>query len=270
MQPNDNDPILSGILDEHFTRMANAVEEYMKQSQVQITEERKQYYLPQIEQLQNVLNQGQDEYAQMQAESGDLTSELAKQESVLAHLVQLSAKLHQKVRNSNNQSRAFNAWNQMGTEQQVLEKVFRRLFFRNALRRIYFKRWIRKMHQKREARVVSEIKRRYDKIWKAKAIEAQKTIEDLESELAAARYELEQKQQNFLEMQQRLRKAFMRGVVNLNLEAMDVFNGAQFMDLMQEVEGNEVDHQDIETGVNESDDDFFVEEAPSVSVIRHK
>ena len=62
----------------------------------------------------------------------------------------------------------------------------------------------------------------------------------------------------------------MRGVVNLNLEAMDVFNGAQFMDLMQEVEGNEVDHQDIETGVNESDDDFFVEEAPSVSVIRHK
>ncbi|KAK8885611.1 hypothetical protein M9Y10_041061 [Tritrichomonas musculus] len=270
MQPNDNDPILSGILDEHFTRMANAVEEYMRKCQSQISEERRQYFLPQIEKLQDVLNQAQDECSQMQAESGDLTNELAKQESVLAHLVQLSAKLHQKVRNANNQSRAFNAWNQMGTEQRVLEKVFRRLFFKNAIRRIFFKRWIRRMHQRREARVVTEIKRRYEKIWKAKAIEAQKTIEDLESELAAARYELEQKQQNFLEMQQRLRKAFMRGVVNLNLEAMDVFNGAQFMDLMQEVEGNEVDQQDVDTGINESDDDFYVEEAPSISVIRHR
>jgi hypothetical protein len=62
----------------------------------------------------------------------------------------------------------------------------------------------------------------------------------------------------------------MRGVVNLNLEAMDVFNGAQFMDLMQEVEGDEAEHVDEEAPVNESDDEFFVEEdIPQISVILH-
>ncbi|OHT02797.1 hypothetical protein TRFO_29921 [Tritrichomonas foetus] len=267
---DEHDPILSGILDDHFTRMANAVEEYMRQTKEELAEDRKQFFTPQIEELQAKLDHSQEEFANMQADAGETTNELVKHEAILAHLVQLSAKLHQKVRNSNNQSRAFNAWSHMGTDKALLAKVFKRNFLRNATRRIYFKRWIRKMHAKRENRVSTEIKKRYEKIWKAKATEAQRTIEELELELSAAREELETKQRNFLEMQQRLRKAFMRGVVNLNLEAMDVFNGAQFMDLMQEVEGNEVDHRDHETSVNESDDDFYVEEAPPISVIRHR
>lgn len=269
MEQEENDQALSNILTDHFSEMANALEEFLKKARDEVVEERKQNYTPHIERLQNELNQKLEEFAQMQGDSAQVTNELVKEEAYLTRLINLRAKLSQKVRNANNESRTFNAWKQLGTDTPILTKVFKRTFVRNCMRRIYFRRWVRKTHVKRENRIVNEIKKRYDKIWKAKALEAQKTIEDLESELAEARDELESKQENFIEMQRRLRKAFMRGVVNLNLEAMDVFNGAQFMDLMQEVEGNEVDHQDTETAVNESDDDFFVEEDPQISVIRH-
>ena len=267
---DEKDQILSGILTKYFTEMADAVEEYMRQARDQISEERKEYFTPKINSLQENLNQQIEEFQEMQDTANDTNNKFAKKDAIRNQLVTCSFKLHQKVRNSNLLARAFNAWKKIGTEKALLAKVFKRNFIRNALRRIYFKRWIRRMIAKRENRVSSEIKRRYEKIWKAKAMEAQRTIEQLEQELASAREELETKQRKFLEMQQRLRKAFMRGVVNLNLEAMDVFNGAQFMDLMQEVENNEIDHQDDETAVNESDDDFYVEEAPPISVIRHR
>jgi hypothetical protein len=127
------------------------------------------------------------------------------------------------------------------------------------------------MYRRREERFHAELKSRFDRQRRAQAAETNRIVGALEDELRTARAELEEKQQTFLELQQRLRKAFMRGVVNLNLEAMDVFNGAQFMDLVQEVEGNEAEHFDEEAAVNESDEEFFVEDdAVPISVIKHR
>lgn len=269
MTADERDEQLGRILDENFGRLANELEDYLRKHEQDVADERSAFYQPQIEELEDQLKEGREHYAELEEHVHGLTQVLVKKEAVLNKMVRLSAKLHQKVRNSNSCSRAFNLWAEMGTNKDVLANTYKRIFIINCLKRIFFRRWLRKMHHRREARIMHEIKTRFDKEARAKAAESNKVIEGIEAQLAEAKAELEEKQRKFLEMQQRLRKAFMRGVVNLNLEAMDVFNGAQFMDLMQEVEGNEAEHRDEDAPLDESDDEFFVEEAPQISVIRH-
>lgn len=264
------DEQLSNILEDHFAALSHSLEDYMRQNDQSIAEERKDFYMPQINELQEKIKEGEEIFTEMEEHASQVTTMLVKKEAVLAHMVQLSARLHQKIRNGNSYSRAFNRWTEIGTDKEVLAKVYERIYIVNAAKRIFFKRWVRKMYKQRENRFIHEIKTRFERESRAKAIESNRIIESLEAELAEAKGLLEEKQKNFLEMQQRLRKAFMRGVVNLNLEAMDVFNGAQFMDLMQEVEGNEAEHSNEDAPINESDDEFYVEEeAPKISVIRH-
>ena len=263
------DEQLHAILDENFTRLANELEDYMKRHEGNVAAERTNFYQPQIDDITERIRQGEEEFGGLRGKVTELTKHLVKKEGILNRMVRLSAKLHQKVRNSNSCSRAFNLWSEMGTNKDVLANTYRRIFIIHSLKRTMFRRWLRKMYRKRENRIMKEVKTRFDKEARAKAAESNKVIESIEQELAAAKAELEEKQRKFLEMQQRLRKAFMRGVVNLNLEAMDVFNGAQFVDLMHEVEGNEADHRDEDAPLDESDDEFFVEEAPQISVIRH-
>ena len=268
-QAEARDEQLGQILDENFERLANDLEDFMKKHGQRVADERSAFYQPQIAELEARINQGAGEFTEMEGKVRSLTQILVQKEAMLNRMVRLSAKLHQKVRNGNSCSRAFNLWAEMGTNKDVLANTYRKIFITNSMKRTFFRRWLRKMYQRREGRMLHEIKTRFDKEARAKAAESNKVIEGIEAELAAAKAELEEKQRKFLEMQQRLRKAFMRGVVNLNLEAMDVFNGAQFVDLMHEVEGNEADHRDEDAPLDESDDEFFVEEAPQISVIRH-
>lgn len=265
----ERDEVLHELLDDSFAQLATTLEEYMRRNQRSIAEERSDFYTPQIESLKDRIRQGEELFANMEMNSGDMTSMIVRKEAVLDHMVKLSSRLHGKMRNGRSCSRAFNLWTEIGTDKVIASSMFKRVFLTGACKRIFFRRWRRKMYAAREFRLTHEVKARFEKESKAKSAETGRVVDRLEAELAAAKGELEEKQKTFLEMQQRLRKAFMRGVVNLNLEAMDVFNGAQMTDLVQEVEGAEAESVIDEAPVNESDGDFFVEEAPPVSVVRH-
>jgi uncharacterized coiled-coil protein SlyX len=258
------------ILDTNFTKMVHDLESYMRSFEDQIAKDRSDFYTPKIKALEAKIQEQEQAISEMESASSDSTAELVRKEAVIARLVQICARLHQRVRNGKSCSKSFNLWTEMSIDRPILIRAFKRIYFVNQLKRTLFRRWVRNMRRKREGRFSHEIHSRFEKESRARAADNNRILKSLDVELAAAREELEQKQQSFLAMQQRLRKAFMRGVVNLNLEAMDVFNGAQFMDLMQEVEGDEAEHIDEEAPVNESDDEFFVEEdAPQISVIRH-
>jgi predicted nucleic acid-binding Zn-ribbon protein len=261
---------LHEILDYHFAELVQSLEEFMRKTEREIALDRRDFYTPKIRALEAAIRDLISEFNQMEADTSDQTIVLIKKEAIIGRLVKLSARLHQKVRNGNSRSRAFNLWTEIGTQKTVLLRTYRRIFVANAVRRALFRRWVRKMHQQREHRLSHEIRTKFEREARARTAENGRIVEGLERELESAREELEEKHQKLLEMQQRLRKAFMRGVVNLNLEAMDVFNGGQVMDLIKEVEGNEAEHYDDEAVLHESDDDFFVEEAPSISVIRHR
>jgi hypothetical protein len=138
------------------------------------------------------------------------------------------------------------------------------------LKLTFFRRWIRKMDRKRGNRLNVELKTRFDQQRRAQAAETNRVVVGLEGELRVARGELKQKQERFLELRQPLRNVFMKEIVNLNLEAMDVFNGGQFMDLIQEVEGNEAEHFNEKAAINETDDELLVDDdSVSISVTNH-
>jgi predicted RNase H-like nuclease (RuvC/YqgF family) len=221
--------------------------------------------------LEAKIHDCEEEYARMEADASDSTTELARKEATITRLVAMCGRLHQRVRNGKGCSRALKVWAEIVIDRPILIRAFKRIYFYSRLKRNFLRHWRRKMYKRREERFHAELKSRFEKQRRAQAAETNRIIGALEDELRTARAELEEKQQTFLELQQRLRKAFMRGVVNLNLEAMDVFNGAQFMDLVQEVEGNEAEHFDEEAAINESDDEFFVEDdSVPISVIKHR
>jgi hypothetical protein len=259
-----------GILEVHFANMTSDLENFMRRTEEDTAKDRAGFYNPQIQALEDKIRNCDEDRERMEAAASESTIELARKEAAITHLVGLSSRLHQRVRNGKSLARSVKSWEELGTDRVILVRAYKRLYLFSRVKRTFYRRWIRKMHKKREERFHIELKSRFDKQRRAQAADTNRVLTGLEDELAVARAELEQKQQRFLELQQRLRKAFMRGVVNLNLEAMDVFNGAQFMDLIQEVQGNEAEHFDDEAAINESDDEFFVEDdSVPISVIRH-
>lgn len=263
------EPELHQIVNENFDKLLSDLEDFFKRHSEAIAKEQSDFYSPTIQRLQGELDKAQLDYEQMSAAAQEHTVELARRRALLNNLLARSAKLHLKVRKANVASRTFHQWINDGTDKNILIRTFEKIFIHNPMKRILFKRWVRKMHHKREARIESEARQVYEKESRTRANEYNSQIARIEKDLADARNELETKQKNFIEMQQKLRKAFMRGVVNLNLEAMDVFNGAQFMDMAQEVEGRTGGTRDEDNEVEEGDDEFYVEESPSISVVRH-
>jgi Mg2+ and Co2+ transporter CorA len=259
------------ILEVHFARIVEDLENHMQRKEAELAQDRRDFYTPQIEALEAKIQTAEDEFLRMEGEASASTTELNRKSAAINRLVQVSARLHQRVRNGWVCVRSLKAWAEIATDRLILIRAFKRIYILSRLKRAIFRRWIRKMYKRREERIHAEIKSRFEKQRRAQAAETNRVMGGLEEELQTARAELEEKQQRFLELQQRLRKAFMRGVVNLNLEAMDVFNGAQVMDLIQEVQGNEAEHFDEEAAINESDDEFFVEDdSVPISVIKHR
>ncbi|KAH0795531.1 centrosomal protein [Histomonas meleagridis] len=196
---------------------------------------------------------------------------LVRKQAILNNLIEMCSKLHQKLRDGNTRSRYFNTWVQMGTDKEVLYEAFHSIYIERAIERLFFRRWNRLMHKKRLRRLESRIRKRYSSILKTKEEESLQIIQDLEAELATAKSELQKSQENFNQMQDRLKKAFLRGVVNLNIEAMDAFDGAPFANENSEVESQSTIEDDfIDYDDDDDDDDFYVEDVPSVSVIKHQ
>ena len=263
------EPELHQLVTNNFDRFLSELEEFFRRNHETIAQEQSDYYTPQIDRLQAQLDAAKSEFEKMSNDAQEHTSELARRKAILNNLLARSAKLHLKLRKSAIASKAFHSWIRDGTDKILLARTFEGIYIKNARMRNFFRRWVKKMHKKRDTRIETEARQMYEKESRARANEYNAEIARLEKELADSRNELETKQKTFIEMQQKLRKAFMRGVVNLNLEAMDVFNGAQFMDMTQEVEGKTGGTHDSENEVEEGDDEFYVEESPNIAVIRH-
>lgn len=97
-----------------------------------------------------------------------------------------------------------------------------------------------------------------------KETESAQKITALEAELDAVKQLLVEHEAQHDEMQQKLRRAFMRGVVNLNLEAMGVFGEVP----TTEVPASQKHITQRAKGPDE--DDFVIEPAPRISVVRHR
>ena len=265
-----HDPQLSKILENNFQQLIKDLEAFYHANEETISKEQNDFYSPQIAQLQSQLQDSEQLYDNMETQATTFHHDIIQKEAIVQRMVHLSSQLHSKIRNGNTCSRFFQSWVSDGTDKDILLRSFEAIYLQRANQRVFFRRWARKTIIKREARFTREIRTRYDKEMKSKSTDFNRQISQLESQVAAARALLEEKQRNFIEMQQRLKKAFMRGVVNLNLEAMDVFNGAQLMGMMQEIEGGEQGLRDQDAPVDESDDDFYVEDTPEVKIVRHQ
>ena len=260
---------LHQLLDDSFTKLKDDLEIFFQKHQDAIFQEQSDFYQPKIDALEEELEDRQNEHERMKNEIQENTSELERKKAILQNMINRSSILHRKVRNANVTSRSFHSWIENGTSKVLLIRRFESIYIKNAILRIMFRKWVRKMHRKRDVRVEMEARLMYERESRARSAEYNAQIDLLERELANARHELESKQKSFIDMQQKLRKAFMRGVVNLNLEAMDVFNGAQFMGMAQEVEGKSGGTHDSENEIEEGDEEFYVEESPNIAVIRH-
>lgn len=269
MSSKGKDAQLTEIINSNFQHLIQDLEAYLHENDEKIAKEQDAIFTPQIQQLQNMLSDAKQQYDDMDSRASESNQEIIQKEAVLQRMVNLSSQLHSRIRNGNTCSRFFKSWVADGTNKDVLYNSFYAIYIQRAFKRSFFRRWSRMMFRKRDRRLTRDIKSKYDKEMKSKSADFDRQISDLEEQVAAARAELNEKQQNFLEMQQKIKKSFMRGVVNLNLEAMDVFNGAQLMSMMQEIEGGEKGIHDKDAPIDESDDDFYVEEAPKVTVVRH-
>ena len=122
---------------------------------------------------------------------------------------------------------------------------------------------MRKVRLQRQKR---ELRRSCEKDLRMKETEAAQRITALQAELDAVKQLLVEHEKQHGEMQQKLRRAFMRGVVNLNLEAMDVFGEIPTVDTVKDK--NATITQVVKDD-SDDEDDFFVEPAPRISVVRH-
>jgi predicted nuclease with TOPRIM domain len=141
-----------------------------------------------------------------------------------------------------------------------MERIASQLYIDEPMKRILFKRWVRRMRKVRVQRQRRDLRRSCDRELKQKDTEAAQKIAALQSELEAVQQLLLEHEQQHAEMQEKLRRAFMRGVVNLNLEAMDVFGEVPTMETITVAKAERKERPT---------DDFFVEPAPRVSVVRH-
>ena len=151
----------------------------------------------------------------------------------------------------------------------------KQLFMDNAVLRLLFRRWVRKMFKVRFIRRKRELKRSNNREIKHQESEASQRIVALQSELIAVKELLAEHERQHGDMEKKLKRAFMRGVVNLNLEAMDVFGDIPATDdflsaALNPPKKSEKKQILLSDDQSEDGDDFYVEPAPRISVIRHK
>jgi cell division septum initiation protein DivIVA len=263
---------LHQIIDDRFTRMYISLEEYIKRLQAQVAQGSSDHYGPTVTDLQTRLQSAEQLFRETEERASAMASELIKKETALAKMIDLSGRLHEKCRNRDARFHGFNEWLDMATHQSIAVRVFRSIFLGPASKRLYFRRWHRKTLVKQENRLAAEIKVSFEEKSCEKRVETDRLINDLETSLAIARHELQTKQQNYIEMQQRLRKAFMRGLVNLNLEAMDVFRGQEELAFLLAPDALAQDrHQHpYPAPIDDLEDDCIVQEDnPRILVQRH-
>lgn len=188
-------------------------------------------------------------------------------DKILSRLVNHIIIYKNKDRTANTRSRIFKAWADMATERSIMARAAGNQFIRGRPTRILFSRWVRRTRRVRLQRQKRDLRRSCERDVRQKDSEAAQRIAALQAELDAVKQLLVEHEKQHGEMQEKLRRAFMRGIVNLNLEAMDVFGEVPTAETvpttrLERSRGRAADPRD-------EGDDFVVEPAPRISVIRH-
>jgi hypothetical protein len=170
-----------------------------------------------------------------------------------------------KDQTANLRSKIFKAWQRLSGEREIMLCTIGQLYLYEPAKRIAFKRWVRKMRKVRLQRQKREARRACERDLRARETESIQKISALQSELDAVKQLLVEHEQQHGDMQEKLRRAFMRGVVGLNLEAMDVFGEVPTSESLRRGRGDGIDQRRDEDG-----EDFVVEPVPRIAVMRHR
>ena len=237
-----------------------------------LIKENQEYYQPIIQKFERRVAEQRLKNATEKKRGEQLRDQLDRTNLMISRFVLHIANLKARDHTASIRSRVFKAWADLATGKQIMTSTIARLYLDRPMRRILFKRWVRRMRKVRQQRLGRELRHVMQQDISQKETEQTQKITALRAELQAVRQLLVEHEKQHGEMQQKLRRAFMRGVVNLNLEAMDVFG-----EIPTEVPPPPIrksaeiaaatNHQDDE---DEDENDFYVEPAPKISVIRHR
>lgn len=271
---DENIQAMHEYVDNHHFALDEELQALLRSMKFRLIKENDQHYQPIIQKLQRgIAEQGvKNETEKKRGEQ--LHAQLERTKLITSHFIDQIAELKLRDRTASSRSRVFKAWANLALGKNVMPDAIERLYLDRPMRRILFKRWVRRMRKVRQQRLGRELRHICQQDMAQKETDASQRITALRSELQAVRQLLVEHEQQHAEMQQKLRRAFMRGVVNLNLEAMDVFGEVPTEVPPPQTMKMSSGHMPAKTkkkyGDENEGNEFFVEPAPKISVIRHK
>jgi hypothetical protein len=255
------------IVDDHHTVLEEELEALMKAVKKRLLQKHRQFYEPIIEQLERKLAERISQNEIEAKRGADLVGFLGRTDVILSRLINHIIIYRNRDKTAGARAQMFSAWASMVTDRAVITRVATERFLHDPAKRMLFHRWVRRWRKVSLQRQRRELRRSNERDIKAQESEGLQKIAALQAELDAVKQLLIDHEKEHAEMQEKLRRAFMRGVVNLNLEAMDVFGEVPTTETLppakpERTRGRRRDRR-------ESPDDFVVEPAPRISVIRH-
>ena len=254
---------MHGLVDNHHQTLEEELQDLFGKIRARLIKEHNRQFQPIVKKLERQAAE-QDQQNDTEKRRGeDLETRLGKIDIVISRFLEHLAYYRDKEKQSNQKSRVFKAWADMASGRSIMRRISYQLYLAEPMKRILFKRWVRRMRKVRIQRQKRELRRAGERGLRQQESEAQQKITALQSELEAVQQLLLDHEKQHGEMQQKLRRAFMRGVVNLNLEAMDVFGEVPTAEavakpvISQRQKGSD------------DEDDFVIEPAPRISVVRH-
>jgi hypothetical protein len=251
-------------VDENHVSLETELQALLRRVRERLVKEEDDHYQPLITSLERKLaEQTQKNTAELKR-GQQLDDQLGRTLRVIDNLMDCIAGYRHKDQTANLRSKVFKAWRTLTGERDKILRVMTRSYVEQPSQRIMFRRWLRRMRKVRLNRQKRELRLECEQNLRTRESAAKQRIAALQAELDAVRQSLVEHEEQHDDMQQKLRRAFMRGVVGLNLEAMDVFGEVPTSEALRAGRLDLAEQRD-----DDDREDFFVEPAPKVSVLRH-
>lgn len=254
------------ICESHQEQIDDELQALIKASSERILKAHQNHYQPIVDKLERQVAEQNLRNEATKKRSEELGSQAGDTDVVLTHFSDHIAYLRIKQHSANQRSKIFKAWKDLSLDRQIIIDISQHLYLDQPMLRILFKRWHRKMRSIRSTRLKRDLRRQCQMDLRLKETEASQRINALQAELASIKNLLAEHEKQHADIEKKLRQAFMRGVTNLNLEAMDVFGEIP----LSNVTSTGMPVVTPQKEEDEDQDDFYVEPAPKISVIRHR
>ena len=254
---------MHGLVDNHHQTLEDELQELFGKIRARLIKEQNKQFAPKVKALERKAAEQDQQNATEKRRGEDLEDRLGKIDIIIERFLNHLAYYRDKEKQANQKSRVFKAWADMASGRSVMQRIASQLYLEEPMKRILFKRWLRRMRKVRIQRQKRELRRAGERGLRQQESEAAQKITALQAELEAIQQLLLDHEKQHGEMQQKLRRAFMRGVVNLNLEAMDVFGEVPTAETVSKPVISQ------RRKGSDDEDDFVIEPAPRISVVRH-